>query len=95
LIGRGINALAGAVPCRAVAAPLPMKVAMIVSPGETFQVCFITRIDGVAHLCRGAGAGVSDALGALVSGIGGMIRMIGCVGWFGWFGWLPLRRNGY
>jgi hypothetical protein len=27
-----------------------MKVAMIVSPGETFQVCFITRIDGVARL---------------------------------------------
>jgi hypothetical protein len=67
-----------------------MKVAMIVSPGETFQVSFITRIDGVAHLMsRRRGGRQWTPLGALVSGIGGIGGMIGCVGW------LPLRRNGY
>jgi hypothetical protein len=98
LIGRGINALAGAGRRRAD----PMKVVvmvmvMMVSPGEIFQVCFITRVDGVAHLMsRRQGPAAVTQLGApgqrdrrddRLRG-----RMIGCVGSIGW---LPLRPNGY
>ena len=54
-----------------------MKVAMILSPGEIFQVYYVTRVDGVLTSCRGARRATVTELGALVSGIGGMI---GCVG---------------
>jgi hypothetical protein len=47
-----------------------------VSPGEIFQVCFLTRVDGWRTTCRGARGG-SDRLSALVSGIGWMIGRVG------------------
>ena len=53
-------------------------VSMMVSPGENFQVCFITRVGGWRTSCRGARRPAAvTRLGVLVNVIGGMIGGVG------------------